>query len=306
MINEREGNSVIGMEGDSLPEDPVDAPTTDSLNDSFFEDLEESVNGAIAQDDEPMATQSQPSGSETATHVQQDDGSNAGLWERDDNPYKKRYSDSSREAVKQREIYKDLEPFVPVLEAMKNDSGLVDHVRGYLQNGGAPTKTVQEQLGLDEDFIFDTNEAMTDPESDSAKVMAAQINGVVNKRVGQMVQAEKANSAKVQSEIQKRNELKEFQERKGMNDEQMKTFVEQAQNHVLTLEDVDYLINRDQVATNTANATRTEMANQMKNVRNIPTSASGANNQGDNRRSAEDSLFDSLVGSDGDLDNLFG
>ena len=306
MIDEREGNSVIGMEGDSLPEDPVDAPTTDSLNDSFFEDLEQSVNGAVAQDDKPMATQSQPSGSETATHVQQDDGSNAGLWERDDNPYKKRYSDSSREAVKQREIYKDLEPFVPVLEAMKNDSGLVDHVRGYLQNGGAPTKTVQEQLGLDEDFIFDTNEAMTDPESDSAKVMSAQIDGIVNKRVGQMVQAEKANSAKVQSEIQKRNELKEFQERKGMNDEQMKTFVEQAQNHVLTLEDVDYLINRDQVATNTANATRTEMANQMKNVRNIPTSASGANNQGDNRKSAEDSLFDSLVGSDGDLDNLFG
>ena len=306
MIDEREGNSVIGMEGDSLPEDPVDAPTTDSLNDSFFEDLEQSVNGAVAQDDKPMATQSQPSGSETVTHAQQDNGSNAGLWESDDNPYKKRYSDSSREAVKQRETYKDLEPFVPVLEAMKNDSGLVDHVRGYLQNGGAPTKTVQEQLGLDEDFIFDTNEAMTDPESDSAKVMAAQINGVVNKRVGQMVQAEKANSAKVQSEIQKRNELKEFQERKGMNDEQMKTFVEQAQNHVLTLEDVDYLINRDQVATNTANATRTEMANQMKNVRNIPTSASGANNQGDNRKSAEDSLFDSLVGSDGDLDNLFG
>ena len=284
------------------PETPQDAVFGSQGND-FFEALENDVNGAIQDETQPSeVTQTQNSGSEQVTHVNSEKGSDNETqidWEQ-------RYKDSTREAQRLHGEMSELKPFVPVLNAMKNDSGLVDHVRGYLQNGGAPTKTVQEQLGLDEDFIFDTNEAMTDPESDSAKVMAAQINGVVNKRVGQMVQAEKANSAKVQSEIQKRNELKEFQERKGMNDEQMKTFVEQAQNHVLTLEDVDYLINRDQVATNTANATRTEMANQMKNVRNIPTSASGANNQGDNRKSAEDSLFDSLVGSDGDLDNLFG
>ena len=47
------------------------------------------------------------------------------------------------------------------------------------------------------------------------------------------------------------------------------------------------------------------MANQMKNVRNIPTSASGANSQGSGGNH-DDNLFDALLGSDGDLDNLFG
>ena len=108
-------------------------------------------------EDEPEATQ-QYSGPEQATHVNDNAGSRQVDWDSDNNPYKKRYSDSSREAVKQRETYKELEPFVPVLEAMKNDSGLVDHVRNYLQNGGAPAPSVRAQLGLDEDFIFDQQE----------------------------------------------------------------------------------------------------------------------------------------------------
>ena len=48
------------------------------------------------------------------------------------------------------------------------------------------------------------------------------------------------------------------------------------------------------------------MLDQMKNVRNIPTSASDSNNQGDVKKSADDSIFDSLANSDRGLDNLFG
>ena len=46
------------------------------------------------------------------------------------------------------------------------------------------------------------------------------------------------------------------------------------------------------------------MLNQMKNVRDIPTTASDSNNQG-KTKTASDSLFDSIVGLDG-TDNLFG
>ena len=48
------------------------------------------------------------------------------------------------------------------------------------------------------------------------------------------------------------------------------------------------------------------MLNQMKNVRNIPATASDSNNQGTSRRDPNDSVFDSIVGSDNDVDNLFG
>ena len=90
-----------------------------------------------------------------------------------------------------------------------------------------------------------------------------------------------------------------------MSDEQYVQFVEKAKTHVLTLEDVNYLLNRDKVAANTANATRADMLSQMKNVRDMPTSASGANSQ-EGDKSPDSDIFDGLLGLDGGVDNLFG
>ena len=271
-------------------------------SEGFFEALEEDVNGIIA-DSNTEATQ-QTVDTEQVTQQQTVGSDNVG-WDDDGNPYKKRYQDSSREAVKLRERYKEVEPFVPVLEAMKNDSGLVEHVREYLVNGGNTPKSVQDQLGLDEDFMFDANEAMTDPDSDSAKVLNAQVDKVVQHRVGQIYQAEKANAVKVQRDARQQTMERDFIKKKGMSDEQFATFKEAAQNHVLTLDDIDYLLNRDQANANVVQSTKNDMLTQMKNVRNIPTTASGANSQTE-EKNPDDTLFDGILGLDGDLDNLFG
>ena len=74
---------------------------------------------------------------------------------------------------------------------------------------------------------------------------------------------------------------------------------------MLTLEDVDYLLNRDQANANVVKSTKNDMLNQMKNVRNIPTTASGANSQAE-EKTPDNTLFDGILGLDGDLDNLFG
>ena len=37
---------------------------------------------------------------------------------------------------------------------MKKDSGLVDTIRGYLQNGGQTPESIQNNLNLSEDFVF--------------------------------------------------------------------------------------------------------------------------------------------------------
>ena len=271
-------------------------------SEGFFEALEENVNGVIA-DDNTEATR-QVAGTEQVTQ-QETVGSNNVSWDDDGNPYKKRYKDSSREAVKLRDKYKEVEPFVPVLEAMKNDSGLVEHVREYLVNGGNTPKSVQDQLGLDEDFMFDANEAMTDPDSDSAKVLDAQVDKVVQRRVGQIYKAEKANATKMQHEASRKVMESEFKEKRSMTDEQFEVFREKAQNHVLTLEDIDYLLNRDQANANVVQSTKNDMLTQMKNVRNIPTSASGANSQTE-EKNPDNTMFDGILGLDGDLDNLFG
>ena len=188
-------------------------PAQAGSSEGFFEALEKDVNGVIAEDTEvtqqsigpEQVTQSQEVGS---NNVENQEGSN---WE-------KRYKDSSREAVKWRDKYKEVETFVPILETMKKDSGLVDHVRDYLVNGGSPSKSIHEQIGLDEDFIFDQQEAMTDPNSDSAKLMNAQVDKVVQARVGQILQKEKQNAAQIQAERSRQQIEKDFHEKRGMTD----------------------------------------------------------------------------------------
>mgnify|MGYP003132623729 CR=1 FL=1 len=299
--NQSQGNPEIGMAEDSFESAETSAVEG---SETFFNELENQVNGSII-DDTAEVTQQEISGSEQVTHETQSVGSeNVDLPSDNGTDWKKRYEDSSREAVRLSEQYKSVEPFVPVLEAMKNDSGLVDHVRDYLKNGGQPAKSIQDQLGLDENFVFDAND-ITDPDSDSAKLMNAHVDRMVQGRVGQMLNAEKKRAQEMQQAQARVSEEKAFMQKNNMNQDQFNAFKEKAQQHVMTLDDVNYLLNRNQNNTNVANSTKAEMLNQMKNVRNMPTSASGANSQG-KERTADDEVFDVLKGLDGGVDNLFG
>ena len=297
------GNPEIGMTEDSF--ESVDQANTGS--EGFFDALENDVNSGIV---DPNEATHEDVGTDMAyepeaPQEQSYSGSNNVEQSDDGQDWKKRYQDSSREAVKLKEQMNELTPFVPVLEAMKNDSGLVSHVREYLVNGGKPAKTIKEQLNLDDDFIFDANEAMSVPDSDSAKLMNAHVDGLVQNRVEKVLSAEKQHATRTQQELNKKKEEQAFREKHNMSDEEYNQFVEQAKSHVLTLEDINYLINRDKVVANTANATRADMLNQMKNVREMPASASGANSQGNNNNPDSD-IFDGLLDLDGGVDNLFG
>ena len=292
MSNETQGNSEAVNR------------TVDDSND-FFGQLEDSVNGIVAEGevDNAEVTQSD-GGSNMATH-QQSQGSNVN-WDDENNPYKKRYTDSSREAVKMNEQLRDLKPFVPVLDAMKRDSGLVDHVRSYFKNGGQPAKNVKEQLDLPEDFMYDATEAMENPDSDSAKVMNAHIDGMVQQRVGSVLNREKQNAAKMQAKISQKRMEAQFIKKHKMSKEDFATFKEAAKSRKLTIDDVYYLLNKDKANKNVANSTKQDMLTQMKNVRNIPSTASDSNNQGTADKSKDDQLFDCILGLDGNVDNLFG
>lgn len=306
MANNQEatGNPAIGMQEDSF-NDPI-AQEDQAGSSEFFSQLENQVNGGIA-DGNTEVTQDQTSGPEQVTHVENKDNGSNNVQEQSQNSvdFKKRYTDSSREAVKWRDKYKQVEQFVPVLDAMKNDSGLVDHVRGYLQNGGAPSQTIQDKLGLDEDFVFDQQEAMEDPDSDSGRLMNAHVDGMVKQRVSSMLNQEKEKAHASQDALDRKKSELEFKERNNMSEDEFYNFKEQAKTHKMTLDDIHYLLNKDQAAQNVATSTKQEMLNQMKNVRTIPTSASGANSQGESK-SEDRNVFDNILGFDNSTDNLFG
>ncbi len=279
--------------------DNVQSNPEDFGSEDFFNNLEDSVNGMVndqSGDAEPTKVTPKKSGPVKETHVKTD-GSKVD-WE-------KRYKDSSRQAVNMAGKLKKLEPFVPVLEAMKRDSGLVEHVRDYLTQGGKPAETVQKKLGLNEDFLFDAHEAVSNPDSDSAKVMNAHVDGLVQQRVGQVVSQEKEKSQKMQALMMRKRQEAEFIKKHNMSKEDYVSFVNESKKHKLSLDDIYYLVNKDKAAKNTADATKKDMLGQMKAVRDIPTSAGDSNSQ-PAINNPDEVIFNALAGLDGDVDDLFG
>tara|TARA_R110002020_G_scaffold109463_4_gene253298 strand:- start:13730 stop:14617 length:888 start_codon:yes stop_codon:yes gene_type:complete len=290
-------------QGNSMPDNQQAAENSvfDS-SDNFFDNLDQSVNGMVSEGEEtqtPTEVTRSESDTEQVTHNESQSAPNNVDWE-------KRYKDSSRAAIGMAEELKGLKPFVPVLNAMKRDSGLVDHVRGYLENGGKPNKSIKESLGLDEDFVYDQQDAIENPDSDSAKVMNAHIDGLVQSRVNQVLTREKQAAGQMQQKFVQKKQEAEFMQKHGMTQEEFGKFKQQAQSRKLQLDDIHYILNKDKAAANVANNTKADMLNQMKNVRNIPTTASDSNNQGNNQKNPDDKLFDGMLGLDGDVDNLFG
>ena len=158
---------------------------------------------------------------------------------------------------------------------------------------------------LGEDFIFDGQEALTDPNSDSAKALRAMIDREADNKVNQRLAQEQEKNQQAVQQMQESQQIQEFMQRTGMNENQMDAMQEWANTRELTIDDIYYLMNKEQAAQNIANNTKQEMLGQMKAVRNIPTSASNANSAPDSK-SPDDAVFDILKGMDEGAENLFG
>ena len=277
-----------------LEDNSIDSPDNGAPKaaDDFFEALDRKVNeGILEQEDEPADMQSERV--EETSEMSPETNSQEHDWE-------KRYSDSSDEARRLNGRLGELEPYVPVLDAMRKDPNLVSHVRNYFEGGGSTPKTVTEQLGLNDDFIFDADEAVTDSNSDSAKVLQTTIDGVVQQRLGKFAQEQESQVNRVTAE-------KEFKTKHDMNDNEWKEFISFANSRSLSLDDIYYLKNRQNRDKNVANSARKDMTEQMKRVRQKPQSASavgGASRSGD--VSQDDQVFNSILGLDSELESMFG
>ena len=272
----------------------IDSPenNTPDTADDFFEALDRKVNqGILEPEEEPalMQSEAEPETSEMSPEsVEQEHN-----WE-------KRYSDSSAEAKRLNNRLSELEPYVPVLDAMKKDPNLVNHVRDYFEGGGSTPKKVTEKLGLDDDFIFDADDAVSNTDSDSAKVLQATIDGVVNQRLGNYAKEQESQTKRVGAE-------KEFRAKHEMSDDKWQNFVKFANSRSLSLDDIYYLMNRQSRDKNVAQSTRQDMAEQMKRVRQKPQSASAMGGAVRNEQpSQEDQVFNAILGIDSELESVFG
>lgn len=282
-MSEQVGNAQVAPESTNV-QDAVMNGSSD-----FFESLDREVNGGILDEPtQPTSVQSDNTQSSPNVEVQP---------QNDNEVLQKRYSDSSREAKRLNGKLKELEPYMPILDAMREDPNLISHVRNYFEGGGQAPQSMNQQLNLDEDFVFDPDEAFQKPDSDSAKVMSATIDGIVQRRLSNVLKTQKAENAKMAKEAQ-------FKQRMNMSDEEWEEFTDFAKSKSLELEDIYYLMNRKNRDTQIADSTRQEIHNKMKEVQSQPSTLA---TQGSVpvEKSTDDTVFDTILGSTNELEKAF-
>mgnify|MGYP003629545663 FL=1 len=277
---------MTNEQGNASNEAPLSNGELDS-ND-FFSSLENEVNGGILESDD--SSQQLSNNKETVSEVQQENVETL----------KKRYSDSSKEGQRLNTRLKELEPYLPILDEMRKDSGLINHVRDYFEGGGQTPKNVTSQLDLPEDFVFDADEAISEPNSDSAKVLNSTIDNVVQRRLTNEL-------GKQKEEMKVNSEIDSFKEKHNMNQNQWDEFKNYADARSLSLDDILYLKKRESnepmearnvgVSEKAANHTRKA---QMK-PQSLATTGSASTEV-----DSEDQLFDAILGIDKQLDSAFG
>ena len=277
----------------------IEAPESDfqTLNDvesgDFFESLDSNVNGGIIDSEYSQST-SQDLGDNTPA-------SPSGVQEQDDVEtavLQKRYSDSSREAKRLSGKLNELEPYMPILDAMREDPNLITHVRNYFEGGGQAPESMAQNMDLPEDFQFDPDDAFTDPQSDSAKVFGATVDGIVQRRLSNELGKQKTDNQRLARETA-------FRQKVEMTEDEWSTFVDFAKNKSLELDDIYYLMKRKERESNIADNARHQVASQMKKVQEQPRSLATAGSA-TVETSKDDQVFEALLGIDHELDNAFG
>ena len=285
-MSEQVGNATEAPESTSVQDAVIGMNSED-----FFESLDNQVNGGILEPSQTTSVQSGNTQSSPNVEVQNE------VPDNNLDTLQKRYSDSSREAKRLNSKLKELEPYMPILDAMREDPNLINHVRNYFEGGGQTPETMNQKLNLDEDFVFDAEEAFGKPDSDSAKVLGATIDGIVQRRLGNALKTQRNENAKLAREAQ-------FKQKMNMTDEQWKNFVDYAQSKSLELEDIYFLMNRKNRDEQIANNARQEIHNKMREVQQQPTTLA---TQGSTavEKSTDDKVFETILGSGSELEKAF-
>ena len=281
MDEEQVGNAQEASESD----------IQETASEDFFGNLDKSLNSGILEQDELLQSTSDNDGDNTPL-------SQSEVQQQDDDVLQKRYSDSSREAQRLNGKLKEIEPYMPILDAMKEDPNLIQHVRNYFEGGGQTPVSMKETLKLPEDFVFDADDAFSDPESDSSKVFGATVDGIVQRRLNSALTSQKNENQKLAKETS-------FRQKHEMSDGEWSEFVEFAKSKSLELEDIYFLMNRKKRDANIADNARQQVATQMKKSQNQPRSLATAGST-TVEQTQDDQVFDALMGIDQQLDNAFG
>jgi len=263
---------------DTLPEDGSKPKTEKPDIDlgKFFDALEQNVNGEVYDPNltvtpegdinplpDPAELDKDP---EDASKSEPGDDRVAALEEKLSN-LEKRYEDSSAEAKRlynENQEMSEYKEYIPILKTMREDPNLINHVRNYLEGNNAPT-SIRDEFNLPQDFVFDGDDAISNPDSGSAKVLQAMIDRGVEHRLNQYSRQQTAEQSQ-------RDAMRDFRDKMKLDDKQYDEFVDYAKSRNLTLEDIWYLKNREAREKEIAKKAIEEREKQLLKMKGLPPS----------------------------------
>jgi hypothetical protein len=277
----------------------------------FFNELEQQVNGSIVDEviTDVVAEQAQPLATLQGDPKQQ--AEQPDIWESEENPYKKRYSDSSTEGKRLSEIVKDNEKYSELIGVMKDDPGAAQAVLNHLsgKEKANEASNPRELFGLEKEFVFDMDDALDDPKSQSASVMNNWITTVANNIVENKVQEIETQQQEAAKQTETRAKQQAFMKEKNWTQDQFDSWMGRVNDTLAGGMDyghLDKIVSEGQKASNIADSTRRQVMNQMKNVSQYPNTVSSANSVAKDA-SPDDAIFDVVKGVDKavTMENLF-
>ena len=260
------------------------------------EALEPGLTGARRRERQKNETSARK---QTANTQQNEQGNQANSQE--NSPSQKEKGSQSENLSEYKEKAEKFEKFAPIINEMQKDENLVNHVINYFEGGNEAPTNFKEQLNLSEDFIFDADEAVSNPDSDSAKVLNATVDRIVQSRL-QETKQQMERKAAMKTKEQK------FKEKHNLTDEQYQEMKKWAKNKQTDIEDIYYLYQKHEGKRDEKihSQGQEDAMKQMQNVQNSPKRVKQGSSP-DSRKdmSLEDKVFDRMLSIESDVGDVF-
>lgn len=186
---------------------------------------------------------------------------------------------------------RELNPVLPMLEAMLGDETFLQMAEDYFTDPSAQSEAFKKQLGINEDFVFDLNNALSDPKSDDAKVL---------NKLMQAKQPKSNQQKQPTSQVNNDAEKKAIMDKFSMSEDDYKDMMKKAEGYKISHEDIYYLINKDKVLSEAERRGQEAIKKQVNTAQKLRKSPSGGTELSD---SPEDIFMKSISRGGGLFDD---
>lgn len=187
------------------------------------------------------------------------------------------------------EKLRELQPVLPMLEAMLNDDTFLDMAEGYFTDPEKQRDAMKKHLGIDDDFVFDLNNALSDPKSEDAKVL---------NKLMQAQQPKKQTQSQTETSQYNEADKKALMDKFKLDEDGFKDMMAKAQNYKISYEDIYFLLNKDKVLTEAEKRGQAAIREQMGNANKFKKSPSAGSKRTPDK-TPEDTFMESLMEGEG-------